>query len=73
MISHIGLDQHSIFQPGGTATAVVGKWSGRYANKGINKKEGYRESWYEEDEVAALLLSPATGLPGVTDIGKRSW
>ena len=43
VVSHSGLKQDSIFQPGGTTTAVVGKWSGRFASKGSNKKGGF--SW----------------------------
>ena len=42
-VSHSGLKQNSIFQPGGTTTAVVGKWSGRFDSKGSNKKGGF--SW----------------------------
>jgi hypothetical protein len=41
--SNSGVKQESIYQPGGTTTAVVGKWCGRYKDSGSNKQGSF--SW----------------------------
>ena len=41
--SNSGVKQESLYQPGGTATAVMGKWSGRYKTSGCNKQGSF--SW----------------------------